>query len=377
MIILNNHGTAVNTTGTASSSSNTTSTSKPAQTGGLHNSDNCELQEKQTVAKTPLEDKDHKGKPRPWQRKKAGTMQLTKAFREQGHKEYQQGSRVEAGKEYKRANRIFHCGSHLAFTQSSINDKLALKEANFCRERLCVLCNWRKSIKMFYELSRIYDIAHKENPVARAIFITLTIKNCSGEDLSATLDRMYKAWNKMLAHSRIKAAGFLGWFRALEVTHNWQRNDYHPHFHAIVMVDKSYFKSDAYLEAAELVKIWKVSLGVDYDPICDMRKVYSKGEQKHKAVAEVAKYTLKDSDYLFKGDDKKTALVVGVLSPALRGRRLYAYGGVLREIAKRLKVAKYKDLVKIDDNSQISEEIASLLLIYKWDFGLRNYFCRT
>jgi len=309
-----------------------------------------------------------KGKPQPWRDKKTKTMRLAKAFRAIGEHEY------------KRANRIWWCGAELGFADNSVTGGMTLKEAHFCRERLCVMCNWRKSIKTFYQVSRVYDVAQEENPNVQSIFLTLTVRNCVGSELKGTIDKMFAAWHKLFQHSRIKKAGYSGWFRALEVTYNKKTDTYHPHFHAIILVDKQYFfEPKRYLHTEEISKLWGTSLGTDYNPTCDVRAVRGGGEKKYKAVAEVAKYTTKDSEYIF-DNEEKTVEVVGVLQEALYRRRLYAFGGVMKIIAKRLGAENPEDgdLVNIDEEKAVMrEEIAEALTVYEWDFGLKDYFRRV
>jgi plasmid rolling circle replication initiator protein Rep len=241
------------------------------------------------------------------------------------------------------------------------------------------MCSWRKSIKTFYQVSQVYDVAQEENPEAKAIFLTLTVRNCKANELSKVIKGLFLAWQNFAKNRRILKAGFLGWFRALEVTYNRKQDTYHPHFHVIMLADKTYFTDETkYLHTRDIVKIWRASLGVDYDPVCDIRVVREKGEKKYKAVAEVAKYTVKDADYIFK-DEQKTVEVVHALSSSLRGRRLFAFGGAMRKIAKRLKMDKpgEGDLVNINDEAEMREEIADALILYNWDFGLREYYKRA
>lgn len=113
-------------------------------------------------------------------------------------------------------------------------------------------------------------------------------------------------------------------------------------------------------------------MGLDYDPICDIRAVKN-GKGKRKAVAEIAKYTLKDSEFLTKDNDL-TDKLVEVLGNSLRNRRLYAFGGVLKQLAKELDAEEPDkgDLIHIDDE-KFREDVATVLEVYRWNFGLANY----
>jgi hypothetical protein len=76
--------------------------------------------------------------------------------------------------------------------------------------------------------------------------VTLTVPNCSGEDLRETFGRMGHCFT--LCKRAMKRAGFaLLAMRKLECTYNTRRRDYHPHYHVIV---------DGEAEARELRRLW-------------------------------------------------------------------------------------------------------------------------
>jgi len=303
------------------------------------------------------------GKTRPWKGKKVGTIKLSKALHALEH--------------HKKANRVWWCGAELEFKECPETGKKTLCRAHFCRERLCIMCSWRRSIKMFFQLSQVLDIAQQENPDTALLFLTLTVKNCRGGELYGTLDEMFEGWRRLVNHRRVKTA-IKGWFRALEVTYNRKEDTYHPHFHAVLMVDKSYFyDKKAYLQTENWVHMWRTSCRLGYDPICDIRAVRKQSaERNRKHVAELTKYTVKESDIL-QGDEETTTKVVDVLGTSLKGRRLHAYGGILKEIAKRLKIKenpKEDDLIVLNENDTIREDVSNLIAVYKWDYGLSDYF---
>ena len=301
-----------------------------------------------------------KGKQQPWRKKKNKSLKLATALHALGQK--------------KRANRVYWCSDVLGFQEDAETGKKTLKTALFCRERLCVMCSWRKSIKMFYQLSKVMDVAQEEKTDIKPIFLTLTVRNCKGEELKDVLGMMFKGWKSLMEHRKIRDIQE-GWFRALEVTYNEKSDTYHPHFHALIMVKKSYFLGTKYLTTQDWIHLWKVSCKLDYSPICDVRAIKTEAPRKHKHIAEVAKYTVKDADYIFK-DEQLTAKVVDVLGQALKGRRLYAFGGYLKDVAKRLKAddPEKGDLVNIEGDFDIREDVAdNLLAIYKWDFVSGDY----
>lgn len=298
------------------------------------------------------------GKPQPWLPKKIRSLKVADSFQRLGYD--------------KKAMRVRFCGSALAFLKNLETGERKLQSADFCKERLCPMCQWRKSLKVFHQVSKVMDRAEQENKNLVPLFLTLTLRNCSAAELSITLDNIFKGWNLLWKQRKIERIG-KGWFRALEITYNQEADSFHPHIHAIILVEKEYFKGKDYMETADWVQMWRTALKLDYDPICDIRKVKN-GKGKHKAVAEVAKYTLKDSEFV-KDDKELTDKLVKVLSTSLHGRRLFAFGGLLKKIAKEIGIEEIAegDLVHIDDES-IREDVATVLEIYRWNFGLANYF---
>lgn len=140
----------------------------------------------------------------------------------------------------------------------------------------------------------------------RFIFLTLTCRNAEGEDLSSIIDNLFHAYKK-LTERKVFKQSVKGWFRALEVTHNLDKKSssfdtYHPHFHVILMVNKSYFTDkDYYLSQKKWTSLWKDCLKVDYTPVVDVRAFKTRSKiSVSKSVAEAAKYTVKDNDYIVK-----------------------------------------------------------------------------
>ncbi|MBV4429683.1 protein rep [Clostridium tyrobutyricum] len=248
---------------------------------------------------------------------------------------------------------------------------------NSCRDRLCPICAWRRSLKIFGQTSKIMNIA-LENKDYRFIFLTLTCKSVQASDLDKTLDDLFKAFNLMTKRKLFKKS-IKGWFRALEITHNLENNTYHPHFHLILMVNKSYFNNrNYYISQSNWSELWKSCLDVAYVPVVDVRvfKMKSRKEVK-RSVAETAKYTVKDNDFLIKGDEKTTDEIVKTLNFAMKSRRLIAFGGELRKIHKALNLDDIKngDLVHVNDDDEVElrEDVDYVIESYKWNVGYKQY----
>lgn len=308
-----------------------------------------------------LSDKTKIGEERPWRDKKNRSLKLFASYNRLG---------VE-----RRALRVKECGTYLEFKRFHDNS-LKLNASNFCMDRLCPLCAWRRSLKIFGQMSKVMDKALEEQKY-RFLFLTLTAKNCSGDDLSFQLDMMFKAFNDFTRRKQIKDS-VVGWFRALEVTHNINKNSmnfdtYHPHFHVILMVKDKYFKKkELYLKQSDFTDLWKGCLGVEYTPVVHVEAFKNSTS---KAVAEASKYTVKDNDYLIDDDVDLTDSAVSVLSKSLRNRRLVAFGRRLKELKKELNLDDCidGDLVNTDNDNDIREDLDYVIERYKWNIGYSQY----
>ena len=174
-----------------------------------------------------------------------------------------------------------------------------LTNANFCRVRLCPVCQWRRSLMW---QARFYDAIPKifeKYPDYRFIFLTLTVKNCKVEDLSKTLKLMNDSFRKMLKFKKLEGV-MQGWLKTTEITRNSATNEAHPHFHLLIMVKPSYFKKN-YIRQFEFIEMWQKALKVDYLPNVDVRTVKNKLNGKNDletAVQELLKYAVKEGDLL-------------------------------------------------------------------------------
>lgn len=308
-----------------------------------------------------LEDVAPNGKARPWQEKKLKTLELFESYKRIGLKN--------------KAYRVAECGSYLEFVRSKDN-RLRLQNARFCQVRLCPMCAWRRSLKIYAQTSKVMDKALEDKDY-RFLFLTLTCRNVEAGDLVETIDKLFKAFNLLTKRKPFKNA-VLGWFRGLEVTHNLTEDTYHPHFHVILMVSSSYFKKkSAYIKQEQWTSMWQSCLKADYTPIVDIRafKTQNKAQTK-KSVCETAKYTVKDNDYLISENTEFTDASVSILDLALANRRLVAFGGILKQIHKDLNLDDMEDgdLVHTDTDEEIRADMNEMVETYRWHIGYKQYF---
>ena len=283
----------------------------------------------------------------------------------------------------KRAETVASCGTFLEFAEyigasgglplgADRSPEFKLHKANFCKDRLCPMCSWRRSYKIFGQVSKIMNvIADKYN----FLFLTLTVINCEGSKLSETLDTMSKAFFRMFRQKRIKNA-VRGFFRALEITYNEDNNTFHPHFHCVLAVPKSYFTSRDYIQRDEWLEMWQNAMNDPRITQVDIRKAKDKHNSDNKtasealasAVAEVAKYTVKSSDYL-KDDESLTDSLVRTFSSVLYHRRLVALSGCFKEAHKQLQLDDVENGDLLHLNDKIRPDVAVQIYRYGWSCG--------
>lgn len=314
-----------------------------SQSHYIKNDDDCQVEF--------LCDKNERGRERPWRVQKLNSQYVAMAYED-----------VNLNK----SERIFQCADVLLFSRSG--DKLKLKRANFCRVRLCPMCCWRRSLKVHSHMTRILEAAKSEHYAY--IMATFTMQNCKPSDLKSALDSLLNAYKKLVKRARISRV-WRGWYRGVEITHNKTDDTFHPHIHALIAVDKRYFKGKDYIKQSELTELWRSCLGVNYTPIVDVRKTYGSDV---KTISEVAKYSTKTSDIIDFDDWSLTLETVRVLDNALNNRRLVAFGGVFKELHAKLNLddEEQGDLVRVDETSE-DVLCSDKELLYFWHSGYSSY----
>ncbi|COE16378.1 plasmid replication protein [Streptococcus pneumoniae] len=289
----------------------------------------------------------------------------------------------------KKAEKLSGCAECLSFKRDPETDKLKLYQAHFCKVRLCPMCAWRRSLKIAYHNKLIVEEANRQYG-CRWIFLTLTVRNVKGERLKPQISEMMEGFRKLFQYKKVKSS-VLGFFRALEITKNHEEDTYHPHFHVLLPVKRSYF-GKSYIKQAEWTSLWKRAMKLDYTPIVDIRRVKGKANidaeqiesdvreamMEHKAVLEISKYPVKDTDVMRGSkvtDDNLNT--VFYLDDALSARRLIGYGGILKEIHKELNLgdAEDGDLVKIEEEDDEVANEAFEVMAY-WHPGIKNYIIK-
>ena len=124
---------------------------------------------------------------------------------------------------------------------------------------------------------------------------------------------------------------------------------------------------------------------LDYKPVVNVKAVKGKEnidkenienyeKNVKKAILEVSKYPVKDSD-IIKGKTVTSENVETVLAldSALAYKRLIGYGGLLKEIHKELNLDDPEDGDLINVSEEDQDANATFEIMAKWHVGLKNY----
>ena len=251
---------------------------------------------------------------------------------------------------------IEECGTYLEFYADKSLEVKKLSKANFCKNRFCPLCSWRKARRDAFTISILMEYLKQEHNLD-FIMLTLTAPNVVAEELKDEITRYNKCFRFLTRRKEFKALS-KGYVRKLEVTYNAERDDFHPHFHIIIAVKKSYFTSKEYLSKKRWLALWREVMKDDTITQVDVRKVNTNDT---KAISEIAKYSAKDTDYM------TSDVVFDAFYKALKGRQLITYADAFKNaltLFKQGALDKYKEI-------DMTEYVYSL--VYDWNKSYANY----
>lgn len=313
---------------------------------------------------------------RPWRQRKSQSRAVGGA--------YLRGVQDEQAQ--RKARRILDCGAVLVFAECPYGHERRLKYAKFCHWPLCPMCQWRKSLVIFHQLLAVCHTLQQRQSGTRYLLLTLTIPNVPAEELLTALSRMFQAWKRLENRAEF-ARSVLGWFRTLEITYNRKDRTYHPHFHVLLAVASKYFQGKYYVRHARWLALWQEAMRDSSIQFVNIKTVKpnQRIEGSHPlagAAAEVGKYATKPGSYIRKtsqGGHEADSEVVAVLDQALKHRRLTAYGGVLQDIRRELKLMDVEkaDLVHVEGEGVPCRcSVCQSVMwehIYRWKIGVGDY----
>lgn len=269
--------------------------------------------------------------------------------------------------------RMRHCADRLTFGREA-DGHLTLKRASFCRVRLCPMCQWRRSLKLGGQVRAVIDhlaasrAQQGRNPYAY-LLLTLTVPNCPGDRLGATLDALQAGWQRLQRLKAYKAA-VKGSVRCVEITYNRTTDTYHPHIHALLAVLPSYrHNSRIYIEHAAWLDMWRDCMRDPTITQVDIRRTTGDAA----AVAEVAKYATKSTDMLRPDDGPRNVAIVATLMAASHKRRFAGWSGVLRTAHQALHLDDVEDGDLLHTGDAAADSPDAPAWSWDWYIGPRLY----
>lgn len=235
------------------------------------------------------------------------------------------------------------CNTFLSFVADKTLEKQKLYKANSCKNRFCPVCAWRKARKDALGLSLMMQyIKQQENK--EFIFLTLTTPNVMSDELENEIKRYNNSFRKLIKRKKVSSV-IKGYVRKLEITYNKKRDDYNPHFHVLIAVNKSYFTDKRYyISQQEWLDLWRDVTGISEITQVQVQKIR---QNNNKELYEMAKYSGKDSDYLI------NQKVFDAFYKSLKGKQVLVYSGLFKEAKKKLKNGDLDYLKEIDPTEYI------------------------
>lgn len=311
-----------------------------------------------------FKDLSKKGKDRKWRERKLKNIELAARLETLGYRSFE---------------RIYQCAEVMKFIEQSDGTK-KLYQSYFCKNKLCPICNWRRSMKYVYQAEQVINEAMTRYPKGRFLFLTLTVKNVSADELNQTLSKITEGFRRLMMYKKVDK-NILGYLRSTEVTYSDKYQNYHPHLHVLLFVKSSYFKNtDSYLTQEEWTNLWAKAMKLDYVPVVDIRAVKAKKDKGlKKAIMETAKYPVKpfdlDSKHQKLSEEDKLRLTKD-LTDGLYRKRQIGFGKLFKEIKKELALDDIEngDLIKTSDDDQTSS--AGREIVAVWNWNRLNYFVK-
>lgn len=254
--------------------------------------------------------------------------------------------------------RISTCGDFLQFLGDENIEHIKLENANFCGNRFCPQCSANKSREDALQIATMCQFL-KETNGYEYIFLTLTAPNIPAEMVSEELKIYSRAFKKLQETKAFKKIN-KGYIRKLEMTYSAERDDYHPHYHVLIAVNKSYFtQSSEYISHKQWLKMWQKAKGDNTITQVDIQK-FKSTEDFFKSVFELSKYIAKNSDYMHSAD------VFKVFYNNLKGKRMLSFSGCFKNAVKLYKNGDLEQYMGEDPNKNIKYVKR---LWYAWNSG--------
>ena len=272
----------------------------------------------------------------------------------------------------------------------------SLSATHFCKLRMCPCCQKRRSFKAAETMLAVAIEALQRQPTLKFLFLTLTVPNVGLGELSDTLTYITQSWNRLINRKKVNRV-IKGYHRAIEITYNAERGDYHPHMHVILAVNSKYFTED-YINHEDWLKMWQQSTRQSEITQVDIRAIREGGKKFNyrleNAVSEACKYSLKAFNFkrertgkykgriinpvhrrMYKGlienkiqidygfpehifirdTREETAKVVEGLTNAIHGKKFTHFGGIFKDIKNDLKLQDGEEIEDLEHKENAAD----------------------
>lgn len=322
------------------------------------------MNERQNQGLQTLKDVSKTGKDRKWRERKLKNIELASQLETLGYRSFE---------------RVYQCAEVLKFVEQMDGTK-KLYQSYFCKNKLCALCNWRRSMKYSYQASKIVEEAMIRQPKGRFLFLTLTVKNVIGQELNQAMTDILIGFNRLMKYKKIDK-NMIGFLRATEVTYSKELDSYHPHLHVLLMVRPSYFQAKAdYVNQEEWTEFWQKAMKLDYIPMVDIRAVKAdKGKGLKGAILETAKYPVKPFDVTDEKTDftaQEKLQIVDDMLTGLHRKRQIGFGKLFKDIKKELELDDLENgnLVQTRDDTEGTSSGREIVAVWNWE--RKNYYIK-
>lgn len=256
--------------------------------------------------------------------------------------------------------RITECGDYIKVTAEG-----DVKVLNLCKNRLCIVCAWKRSSKLFGETARMFKYL-KAKFNYKFLFLTVTVRNVPAEELTKQINHLNSSYKRFYESKAFKRFS-RGNIKNIEITYNQKKDTYHGHIHSIIAVDEDYFTNrDKYTNQEELRKLWERSARLSYHSQVDIRKIEANDE---KAIAECCKYACKISNVYQIADKEQRVTVIKTLMQAIHNRRLHTLSKCFKEASA---VVKNTD----DEDDETEAHLKPTDKVLRWVSGFNRYVGR-
>lgn len=301
-----------------------------------------------------LHDTNNQGGNKNWKAKKLDSLELARYLNNNGYKSA--------------ARQVQGCCDVLMFATDNQGHK-KLKKSWFCHNRLCNLCQDRKSILNYKRIKNVINGINFDQQKSEYIFVTFTSKNVPSSKVTSEIIKQNKALNKMFNYKALKTT-VQGRVKANEVTYNATRNDYHVHSHVLMLVNRTITNGRHRINHKKWGAMWKKSLKTNYTPMIKMSSLRnSKNCTQQEQAIKVGNYISKAINYIQYINDfniKDKDEVIKTIYQSVRNRQKISFSGAFRTADKAIINNHNKSMIRTRYKPKSEQFKPVKYQMYKW-----------